>query len=281
MMVQTAPENEPHFVLTMAEHLDLCGQLARAFGNDQFEPLDPLHESLYAVDNHDRGWDGYDANPKLDPETALPYSLVRTPVSDSLKTITASPDFNERHHPYCGILVSMHTWGLYNRRYGVSQFVVRQRSSTSITIQEPYKTEIETRLARELERQERLKSRVAADSETRGWVESAHLMQNYKQLQFFDTLTLYFHLRHETERAEEVYIHVPQTAETDINVALRPLGERRYALNPFPFAADSLKIVCRGRYVSPFAPGTAPADLGAALRSMPTDSQTYILIPGA
>lgn len=280
MMVQTAPENEPHFVLTMAEHLVLCGQLARAFGNDQFEPLDPLRESLYAVENHDRGWDAYDANPRLDPETALPYSLVRTPVSDSLKTITASPDFNERHHPYCGILVSMHTWGLYNRRYGVSRFVVRQRSSISITIDESYKAEIETRLARELGRQERLKSQLAVDGTARSWVESAHLMQNYKQLQFFDTLALYFHLRHETERAEEVYIHVPRTAEADTDVVLRPLGERRYALSPFPFAADTLKVVCRGRYIRPFAPGGAPADLGAALRAMPADSQTYILVAG-
>ena len=34
MMTQTAPEGEPHFVITMAEHTEMCGQLARAFGND-------------------------------------------------------------------------------------------------------------------------------------------------------------------------------------------------------------------------------------------------------
>ena len=41
MMVQTAPEREPHFVITMKEHMDLCGQLARAYGNDRFESLRP------------------------------------------------------------------------------------------------------------------------------------------------------------------------------------------------------------------------------------------------
>ena len=281
MMVQTAPENEPHFVLTMAEHLDLCGQFARAFGNDEFQPLAPANESLYAVENHDRGWDAYDANPKLDPETGLPYSLARTPAADTLKTITASPDFNERYHPYCGILVSMHTWGLYNRRYGVSQFVVRQRSTMSITVSQAHKAEIEARLANELERQERLKSLVAAHSASQTWVEPSHLMQNYKQLQFFDTLALYFHLRQELERGEEVYIHVPKSAESDATVTVRALGQGRYSLDPFPFANDNFKVVCRGRYVRPFPAGKALADLGAALRSMTTDSQTYTLVAGA
>ena len=41
MMVQTAPQEEPHFVITMREHLDFCGQLARAYGNDRFERPEP------------------------------------------------------------------------------------------------------------------------------------------------------------------------------------------------------------------------------------------------
>jgi hypothetical protein len=32
MISRTAPEGEPHFVLTMADHTAMCGQMARAFG---------------------------------------------------------------------------------------------------------------------------------------------------------------------------------------------------------------------------------------------------------
>ena len=39
-------------------------------------------------------------------------------------TSRLSPDFNERHHPYCGLLSSMHSWGLYNGRYGLSKLVL-------------------------------------------------------------------------------------------------------------------------------------------------------------
>jgi Protein of unknown function (DUF3891) len=281
MMVQTAPEGEPHFALFMREHLELCGQFARAFGNSQFQPLDPYAECLYAVENHDRGWDAYDANPKLDPETRLPYSLARTPPEDNQKTITASPDFNERHDPYCALLVSMHTWGLYNRRYGISQFVVRERISTSIPISEVHRKEIEARLNGEVERQKRLTSTIAAQNGRAGWVAPPNVMRNYKQLQFFDTLSLYFHLRHESERGEEVYIHVPKSAEADVSITLRAAGGGTYTLDPFPFAQDTLRVVCRGRYVRPFPPDAPPADLGAALRSLPSDSQAYVLVPGS
>ena len=41
MMVQTAPQGEPSFVINMREHLDFCGQLVRAYGNDRFEPPKP------------------------------------------------------------------------------------------------------------------------------------------------------------------------------------------------------------------------------------------------
>ena len=41
-------------------------------------------------------------------------------------TVTSrlSPDFNQRQHPFCGLMSSMHTWGLYNGRYGLSSMVL-------------------------------------------------------------------------------------------------------------------------------------------------------------
>ena len=42
MMIQNAPEGEKRFISTMAEHLDLCEQFGRAYGNDAFERPEPL-----------------------------------------------------------------------------------------------------------------------------------------------------------------------------------------------------------------------------------------------
>jgi Protein of unknown function (DUF3891) len=279
MISQTAPEGEPHFVLTMAEHTDMCGQMARAFGNDRFEAPSPFDEVVYIVENHDRGWDSYDSNPGLDPTTHVPYIMARTPTPDAVKTNRGSPDFNEAHHPYCGLLSSMHSWGLYNGRYGFSKFVPRTQTSTSISVTDAHRPLIEAMLAYEEARQARLKAALAAIPATHDWIEERHLFQNYKQLEFFDTLSLYFHLRHAGERGTETYVHVPFNAETDTTVTLKKIDQRAYSLDPFPFAGDRLTIVCQGRYVMPFQPDFPPGRVGAALRELPADRQTYDLVP--
>ena len=125
MMTQTAPAGDKHFVMTMIEHMDFCAQMGRAYGNDRFESLHPYDEVLYAVANHDRGWDDYDQQPIVDPQSGLPFIMAKTPPQDAVATNKGSPDFNELHHPYSGLLSSMHTWGLYNKRYGFSRFMLR------------------------------------------------------------------------------------------------------------------------------------------------------------
>jgi hypothetical protein len=280
MISQTAPEGEPHFVLTMANHTEMCGQMARAFGNDRFEPLSPFDEAVYVIENHDRGWDEYDRNPGLDPATGVPYIMARTPTPDAVKTNRGSPDFNEAHHPYCGLLSSMHSWGLYNGRYGFSSFVIRTQTTTSLSVPEVHRHLIDAMLAGEEARQARLKAVLAADPATRAWVETGHLFQNYKQLQFFDTMSLYFHLRHAAARGGETYVHVPMSAGADAAVTLKKIDDRVYGLDPFPFAGDRLTITCRGRYVRPFPKDFPPGRVGAALRELPEDRQTYDLVPG-
>ena len=279
MISQTAPKGEPHFVLTMAEHTEMCGQMARAFGNDRFEPPAPFNEVVYIVENHDRGWDLYDSNPGLDPTTRVPYIMARTPTPDAVKTNRGSPDFNEAHHPYCGLLSSMHSFGLYNGRYGFSNFVPRSQTTTSISVPDVHRPLIDAMLAYEEARQARLKAALAANPATRDWVEEHHLFQNYKQLQFFDTMSLYFHLRHAGERGAETYVHVPLSAEADTTVELKKIDERNYSLNPFPFAGDGVTITCGGRYVMPFPVDFPPDHVGAALRELPPDRQTYELVP--
>ncbi|HIA82740.1 MAG TPA: DUF3891 family protein, partial [Rhodospirillales bacterium] len=82
MMIQTAPQGEKRFVSTMVEHLDLCYQFALAFGNDEFERPEPYEEFVYTVNNHDRGWDTFDANPVLDEKSGFPCGLGSGPVSN-------------------------------------------------------------------------------------------------------------------------------------------------------------------------------------------------------
>ena len=61
MIVQTASEGAPHFVVRMADHTAVAGQLAAAFGNDRFDALEPRELMETVVTHHDAGWDELDA----------------------------------------------------------------------------------------------------------------------------------------------------------------------------------------------------------------------------
>ena len=280
MMIQTAPPGEAHFLCSMREHNALCGQFVRAFGNDEFERCEPREEMVFVVSHHDYGWDEFDGDPVLDARTGLPCGVGNAPVPGGTDTGRRSADVNEARHLYCGLISSMHSWGLYNARYGYSEFRTRPGGPTSIPVGPNDREEVDRMLSGEIARQQRIRETLAADPETAPWVEEGHIVQNYKQLQFFDTLALYFNLRHETDRGVETFTCVPKDATTDAEVTVTPKGEGVYALAPFPFAGDRLETACGGRYLAACEEGAAPGDLAATLAGLPTETQTYTLVKG-
>jgi len=275
MIVQTAPEGEPRFVITMSDHTAFAGKVARAFGNDDFEAVSPRDEVLHIVDHHDDGWAVFDVQMRFDPETRFPYHLVKTPLEEILKTSARSPTLNEQHHAYCGLLSSMHSWGLYNGRYGLSDHVLIDQIDPDV------RPRVDAMLDGELERQGRLKEKLASDPQTAAWLEEPHLMQNYKQLQFFDTLSLYFHCSHESERGVAEFPHVPTNATKDVTVQITPRNgtsdENSYVLSPFPFAESGAVFKFTGRYVASI-PETGESDLQGRIAKTPRRSQTVTFI---
>lgn len=267
MIVQNAPAGEAHFVMTMVQHLDFAEALGRAFGNDFFEPLSPRDEVLYVVAHHDAGWAPVDAEVGLDPQTGLPWSLRGTPRDKLLQTSYGSPDFNEKHSAYAGLLSSMHIYGLQTGRYGLML-------TRAIDGQPPEaRAATQAMLDDQLARQARLKARLAQNPKTAPWSEEKHLMQNYKQLQFFDLVGLYFHQTHPRLRKADTIPGVPMTKDRDTPVTITPLDAATYRFFPFPFAEDGMVIAFEGRWFTP-PPNPAEADGKALVYSLPVVRQT-------
>lgn len=233
MIVQADSPDTGHFSMTMAEHTAFAAALAQHFGNSDFERLRPRELMLHLTANHDTGWQDFDRQLLRNPDTGLPYHLVQTPFVEILKTSSASPRINAQHHAYCGLLSSMHSWGLYNGRYGMSDKVLLDD------------------LAGEERRQARLRESLRADPETAPLLHNGGLWQNYKQLQFFDTLALYFNCAPEGARSEATFTHVPMNNSEDADLKVTPLGDGHYSVDPYPFDADPLPLSYSGRYLSP------------------------------
>jgi hypothetical protein len=245
MIIQTAPVGRPPLAVMMYEHTALCGQFARAFGNNEFEALAPFDLMVYVVAHHDAGWTEFDRNPVTDAKTGLPYNLVETPAEYITVTSRLSPDFNERQHPFCGLISSMHSWGLYNGRYGLSDLVLIKK------FPERQRPLAERMLEGELARQKRLKVEISKDPELASRLDEKKLFQNYKQLQFLDTLALYFNRVHPSERGPQTFEHVPRSSQEDVAVTIRPELPGVYSLSPFPFAPEDAEFAFAGRRLRP------------------------------
>lgn len=165
----------------------------------------------------------------------------------------------------------MHSWGLHNGRYGLSSLVLIDK------IPPQDRPLAERMLDGEIERQKRLKAEIAKNADTASWAEERHLFQNYKQLQFCDTLALYFHRTYPTQRAEQEFEHVPASAGEDVSVTIRPREAGVYEVSPFPFAANGPEFAFVGR---PISPGQHQNGGGwpAVLRKSPTRWERFRLI---
>jgi hypothetical protein len=270
MIIQTAPTGEPRLAIMMYEHTALSHQFARAFGNDGFQPADPNDLMFHVTLHHDAGWAEFDRNPPTDPRTDLPFNLVETPAAYIVTTSRGSPDFNQRQHPFCGLLSSMHSWGLYNGRYGLSNMVLVNRFPPA------EQSIVQEMLDGELERQARLKAELAKHAETAAWLDERRLFQNYKQLQFFDLLALYFNRVHPSERGEATFEHVPRSANEDAAVTIRPVEPGVYALSPYPFGAKSAAFAFAGRHIVPGQQGSG--SWSRALAAAPTVWEHFRLV---
>ncbi len=270
MIVQNADAGAEHFVITMQQHTALSGLFAAHFGNAQFEPIAPRELMLHVITHHDVGWAELDAKALRDPATGLPYNLVQTPFDLIVETSVKSANANGERHPYCELMSSMHSWGLYNGRYGMSDKVLLNG------LADANRALADRMLAGEVARQKRLQEALGADQETAAWIEESHLFQNYKQLQFFDTLALYFNCQPEGKRERSSFSHVPLNGDTDTTVTVEPMGPGVYGFDPFPFDETDLEITFAGRYMAPVSAGDT---VQAVLEQAPVALQSVRIVP--
>jgi hypothetical protein len=269
MIVQSATPGRPHFVIDQLEHTALAGRFAAAWGNHAFAPLTPRRPMLHLIAHHDDGWDVVDAAIGRDPRTGLPWNLVDTPIPSLLMSSSRGPDLNTAHHLYCGLLSSMHTVGLYNGRYGLSDKIFVERAPAE------HRPALDELVARELRRQEHLKAKLAEDPRTAAWIDDVLLFHNYKLLQFFDTFSLYFNCTPDEARGTALFRNVPRSPADDVTLTVERLAPGSYSVTPWPFSARELRFTCAGRFMEPQPEGT---DMPSALASTPIQEERFQLV---
>ncbi|MGY0793801.1 DUF3891 family protein [Azospirillum argentinense] len=94
-------------------HAWLSGQLLRAWGNGIFAPVVPYEEVCLGAELHDIGWLSWEAAPTLNPQTARPHSFqeLGAAIHTSLWTEGVRRAFAFGRYP--ALLVSLHADTIY------------------------------------------------------------------------------------------------------------------------------------------------------------------------
>lgn len=141
------------------EHGQISGEFARHWQED----TNPEGPTLFAIANHDIGWQELDDEVRFNPETGEPYSFIDYPLEPKLQAYKHGLDQLEAQEPYASYLCSMH----------YSSFV---RDSS-----EPAAVEFKRR---ETERRERIEARMPQE-----WLDSVEY--NFRLLQLCDDFSLF------------------------------------------------------------------------------------------
>lgn len=107
------------YVISQPAHSWVSGQLARAWGNAQFDqPSEPV---ILAAALHDVGFLDWEANPTLNPDTGWPHTFRDLPTALHLHLWEKGIQQMLTVNRYATLLVSLHYTGLTERHPADSQ----------------------------------------------------------------------------------------------------------------------------------------------------------------
>jgi hypothetical protein len=211
-------------------HAWLSGQLARAWGNEQFGLVDPYDEVCLAAEQHDVGWGAWDQEPLLKPGTGRPRSFMEMPLDAHLKLFTDGPRRLISQSRYAALLVSLHGWRLYRRR-DLDRLDADQAQA------------IRNFLRRQEELQAELRAALLADPVIAALANEADVERNSMLIWTWDYLSLALCLDWAPATAKRCPC---ADGEVDLQLTVEH-GSDSLALDPWPFTATAVNVHCEGR----------------------------------
>ncbi len=210
-------------VVLQTDHALLSGQFASAWGNERFVTPKPLRTVVRAAARHDDGWAIWERAPSLLSVngTPRPRNFLDVQIRSHLAFYRAQIAAVGDEDPYAGLLISMHGCGIYNGRYGTDPalkltFAAADQRAVDAFVGEQEQRRHELVIELELTEDE--------------------LWTNYKLLQVYDRLSLYFCTKDVEggEPAKLAPIPVSYDGE-EAQISIEPDGPWRVRMDPYPF----------------------------------------------
>ncbi|HLI60372.1 MAG TPA: DUF3891 family protein [Solirubrobacteraceae bacterium] len=238
-------------------HARLCGQFARAWGNERFGAVEPLEEVALGAEQHDLAWGEWDLTPALNPDTGLPVSFLELDPGVAAELWRHGPPRLIAQSRWAALLATMH-----GRRLSELRDVDE--------LPEPAATSVRTLRSESQAREAELCVWLAAAPEL--------IARNSDLVWAWDGLSLALLL----DWAPYTLRSVPAAGGSRIDLELRAVAEREgettLSLWPWPFADPAGVLVqTEGRRLT--ATYQTETDLHAALGRAPWETVRFRLVP--
>lgn len=220
-------------IIRQADHADLSGRIAAAWGADPWEPPAPFPSVVVGARRHDDAWLDFDEAPELgDHQRPLSFFEVdRVRTTDMYRR---GADATVALDPYAGLLVSLHFSGFFHAHWDWQPLALPEN------FPDPEGTALRDFVDGELDRQDRLRAEL--DIEDRA---EDRLAANYRWLQLWDRISLDI-CRQDArqpwalEYPETPTGTAPGAPRAALRIAMTAPGE--YTLNPYPLRASPLRL---------------------------------------
>jgi len=234
------------WLITHPDHAHLAAVFASRWGNQFFAAPQPRESVLHGIHVHDDGWAARDANPRITSQgkpSAFSHELVgkysafeEIDLAGYLAVRESAVQQVEARDPYAALLVSMHTYNLLTERAD---------RSTIAPDQLPL---LDTFLERQLIRQQSLQAAIQADPRfSAADATSNAILNNFRLLQAVDNLSL---LSCVAYMQPATLLHpFPTIGGPSTGIAVEPLGQRQFRLNPYPFDEPVFRCNVPARHV--------------------------------
>jgi hypothetical protein len=215
-------------------HAWLCGQIARAWGNDRFGAVEPLEEVALGAEQHDAGMARSDLEAVLEPGSGLPQSFMELELDARLEMWRAGPRRLIAQNRYAALLAAIHGRRLYE---------AGDQGAPA-----PKAAAIRAYVAQSRELEAWLLASLRADPATAGYATPELVARNSQLVWTWDVLSLLLLLTDWSPRTLEA---VPTAGSGTVDVRVQTGGERDgvalASLDPWPFAAPAVRVRCEGR----------------------------------
>jgi hypothetical protein len=234
------------WLVTHVDHAHLAGAFAEQWGNEVFLAPEPRERVLRGVTAHDDGWAARDQQPQITRQgkpSAFSVELVgkysafeEIDLVDYLAVRERAVGMVAETDAYAALLVSMHTYNLLTAR------------ADRATIQPEQLPLLDAFLARQLQFQQDLKARLAADKQLAPEeIAPPRIENHFRLLQACDNLSLLSCVNF--PRPGDLLHALPLRDGAESRITVKSLGERHFQLTPYPFAASPLVFDLPARHV--------------------------------